>query len=66
MTVFYLEQKNLNLIIVILKILLICGMPNEIILIDVSDGSNKQSQNFLKVVNFFIENCHLPITVGSV
>ncbi len=38
---------------------------DEIILIDVSDGSNKQSQNFLKVVNFFIENCHLPITVGG-
>ena len=29
---------------------------DEIILIDVSDGLNKQSQNFLIIVNFFIEH----------
>jgi len=38
---------------------------DEIILIDVSKNKNKLKDNFLDVIKFFIENCHLPITVGG-
>lgn len=36
---------------------------DEIILIDIS--KKKQKKNFLQLVNFFCNNCHLPITVGG-
>lgn len=38
---------------------------DEIILIDVSKKEKKLEDNFLKIIKFFIENCHLPITVGG-
>ena len=38
---------------------------DEIILIDVSDQGKKLKNNFLNLIKFFIENCHLPITVGG-
>jgi imidazole glycerol phosphate synthase subunit HisF len=38
---------------------------DEIILIDVSNKENKLNNNFIEVVNFFINNCHLPISVGG-
>lgn len=38
---------------------------DEIILIDVSNKENKLNDNFIEVVNFFINNCHLPISVGG-
>ena len=37
---------------------------DEIILIDISKN-NKFSEKFTEVVNFFIDNCYLPITVGG-
>lgn len=38
---------------------------DEIVLIDVSNKENKLNNNFIEVVNFFINNCHLPISVGG-
>lgn len=38
---------------------------DEIILIDVSRYQDKQNEKFIKIIQFFIENCHLPITVGG-
>ncbi len=38
---------------------------DEIILIDVSEKNKKLQKSFIDVIKFFIENCHLPITVGG-
>ena len=38
---------------------------DEIILIDVSNKENKLNNNFLEIIKFFINNCHLPISVGG-
>jgi cyclase len=38
---------------------------DEIILIDVSKEGKKLGKNFFDVIKFFIDNCHLPITVGG-
>ena len=38
---------------------------DEIILIDVSEKSLKLNKNFFDTIKFFIQNCHLPITVGG-
>ena len=38
---------------------------DEIILIDVSDAGKKLSEKFKEIIKFFINNCHLPISVGG-
>ncbi len=38
---------------------------DEIILIDVSDAGKKLNNKFIEIIQFFIKNCHLPISVGG-